>query len=56
MAVEDNTRMTFITEEDKQKLRDAASRDIGKKTAMMKGLHLSASWNCCSVSDGARAN
>ena len=40
MAVEDNTRMTFITEEDKQKLRDAASRDIGKKTALMKGLHL----------------
>jgi integrase len=40
MAIEDNTRMTFITEGDKQKLRDAASRDIGKKTAMMKGLHL----------------
>jgi integrase len=45
MAVEDNTRMRFITEEDKQKLRDAASRDVGKKTAikktaMMKGLHL----------------
>ena len=40
MAVENNTRMTFITEEDKQKLRDAASRDIGKKTAVMKGLHL----------------
>jgi len=28
MAVEDNTRMTFITEKDKQKLRDAASRDV----------------------------
>jgi integrase len=40
MAVEDNRRMTFITEEDKQKLRDAASVDIGKKTAVMKGLHL----------------
>ena len=40
MAVEDNTRMTFITEEDKQKLRDAASRDIGKKTAVMKGVYL----------------
>ncbi len=37
MAVEDNTRMTFITEKDKQKLRDAASRDVGKKSAMMKG-------------------
>ena len=40
MAVEDNTRMTFIPEEDKQKLRDAASRDVGKKTAVMKGLYL----------------
>jgi integrase len=40
MAVEDNTRMTFITEEDKQKLRDAASRDVGKKTALMKGVYL----------------
>ena len=32
--------MTFITEKDKQKLRDAASRDVGKKSAMMKGVHL----------------
>ena len=32
--------MTFITEEDKQKLRDAASRDVGKKTAVMKGIYL----------------
>jgi integrase len=40
IAVEDNTRMTFITEEDKQKLRDAASLDVGKKTAVMKGVYL----------------
>lgn len=32
--------MTFITEGDKQKLREAASRDIGKKTAVMKGVYL----------------
>lgn len=40
MAKEDNARKTFISEEDKQKLRDAASRDTARKTAKMKGLHL----------------
>jgi len=39
MAREDNTRMTFITEEDKQKLRDAAACDTSTK-AKMKGVFL----------------
>jgi len=40
MAEEDNARKVFMTQEVKQWLRDAAARDIGKKTAKMKGLHL----------------
>jgi integrase len=35
-----NARKVFITEAEKQKLRDAAARDRAKSTARMKGLHL----------------
>jgi integrase len=37
---DDNKRMTFIPEEDKQKLRDAASLDTAKNGSKMKGLYL----------------
>jgi hypothetical protein len=51
----DNTRKLFITEEDKQKLRNAAATDTSKK-AKMEGITFAPSWNHCSVSDGARVN
>ena len=38
MATENNARKVFITESDKQRLRDAASKDTAKPTARMKGM------------------
>ena len=40
MATENNARKVFIPEADKQRLRDAASKDTAKTTARMKGLYL----------------